>query len=342
MLSRAERRRIAGNRMKRSTDPVQAGYALSLGAVQNQCTDHEKSIDDLQPVHDMAPAGPMSAFRAVCVGALFALIGCVPHEARGPQLPPDRVLFVGNSLTYVGNVPAVLSALAEADGAPMPSDMIVKGGATLSERVADGSVARALADRRYAWLVIQERGGDLMCSLGPASCAQSRQAIDALARMARAKGVKVVLLGSYQPHAQASRRLVDMESAAAADAGIPYVEVSETLRRLRDHAPDLVWFAPDGMHPGKDLALLDAIRLHQALRGRLPAPVPLTVKAPIYGVSSGLDAVLRSSDAPPPRPETMPGTQYDAETIRRISTVVEPALVDRKDTPVPPVEAVPR
>jgi hypothetical protein len=283
-----------------------------------------------------------SAVRAACFVALLSLVGCVSHDARGPQLPPDRVLFVGNSLTYVGNVPAVLSALAAANGAPMASDMIVKGGATLSERVADGSVARALSERRYAWLVIQERGGDLMCSVGPESCVQSRHAIGELVRMGDAHGVKVVLLGSYQPHPTASRSIVQKESAAAADAGIAYVEVSETLRRLRDIAPDLVWFASDGMHPGKDLALLDAIRLHQVLRGRLPAPVPLTVKAPIYSVSSGLDAVLRSSDAPPPRSGTVPGMLYDAETIRRITEVVEPALVDSKDIPVPSVEAVPR
>ena len=77
-------------------------------------------------------------FLALLV-AMFLAISCAAPERASP---PDRVLFVGNSLTYVGNVPAVFSALAEANGTPMPSDMIVKGGATLSERVADGSVAR--------------------------------------------------------------------------------------------------------------------------------------------------------------------------------------------------------
>jgi hypothetical protein len=297
---------------------------------------------DARPNPAKRSQGRHRSMRTDLLALLVAMLLAVSCAAPGRVSPPERVLFVGNSLTYVGNVPAVLSALAEANDAPMASDMIVKGGATLSERVADGSVARALAERRYAWLVIQERGGDLMCSFGPASCVKSRQAIGELVRMGDAHGVKVVLLGSYQPHPVASRSIVQKESAAAADAGIPYVEVSGTLRRLRDIAPDLVWFASDGMHPGKDLALLDAIRLHQVLRGRLPMPVALTVKAPIYGVSSGLDAVLRSSDAPPPRPGTVPGTQYDAETIRRIIDVVEPALVDGNDMPVPSVEAVPR
>lgn len=259
-----------------------------------------------------------TVFLALLV-AVFLAVSCLsPVQAS----PPDRVLFVGNSLTYVGNVPAVFSALAEANGTPMPSDMIVKGGATLSERVADGSVARALAERRYTWLVLQERGGDLMCAFGPESCVHSRQAIGELVRLATASNVKVILLGSYQAHPDASRRLVEMESAAAAEAGIPYVEISETLRHLRATAPDLAWFASDGMHPGSDLVLLDGIRLHQALRGRLPMPAPLTVKAPIYGVSSGLDASLRASDAPPPRSDTVLEAHYGASSMRRICEAI--------------------
>jgi len=100
------------------------------------------------------------------------------------------VLFVGNSLTYVGNVPAVLSALAAANGKPFPSDMIASGGATLTQRVSDRSVVRALETNQYTALVLQERGGDLICSFGPDSCLQSRQAIKALAILAKAKGVR--------------------------------------------------------------------------------------------------------------------------------------------------------
>ena len=260
----------------------------------------------------------------------LACVSCVAPASRAPR--PERALFVGNSLTYVGNVPAVFSALAEVNGVPMASDMIVKGGATLSERVVDGSVARALAERRYDWLVIQERGGDLMCSFGPESCVQSRQAIGELVRLATASNVKVILLGSYQAHPDASRRLVGMESAAAAEAGIPYVEISETLRHLRATAPDLAWFASDGMHPGPDLVLLDGIRLHQALRGRLPTPAPLTVKAPIYGVSSGLDASLRASHAPPPRSDTMLEAHYSASSMRRICEAIASAPVNDEDS----------
>ena len=230
----------------------------------------------------------------------------------------DNVLFVGNSLIYVGNVPAVFSELSAGNTRPVNSDMIVQGGATLAQRVADGSVARALEEKNYSALVLQERGGDLMRSFGPDSCIESRKAIQVLADLAKEKGITVVLLGTYQADPSASRSLVEGESSAAAEAKIPYVEVSENLRRLRIAAPKLDWLASDGMHPGKDLALLNAILLHRAVHGSLPEAQPLIVSAPIYGTTAGLKGELRQADAPAPLPETPSETRYPSETLETL------------------------
>ena len=241
---------------------------------------------------------------------------------RYPDKHPDRVLFVGNSLTYVGNLPATFSALASVNDHSVNSDMIVSGGATLSDRVADGSVARALAAHSYTALVLQERGGDLMCSFGPDSCAQSRKAIKVLANLPRKKGVTVVLLGTYQSLPLPSRRLVQEESSAAADAGIPYIDVSERLQRLRSKAPELVWFYTDGNHPGKDLVLLDAILLYKQLLGSYPIARSFTVNAPIYTSSSGLTEALRAADSAPPKADTPRDVSYASATVDKILAIV--------------------
>jgi len=230
----------------------------------------------------------------------------------------ERVLFVGNSLVYVGNLPAVFSALAAANDHAVHSDMIVKGGATLDERVADGSVKRALATHNYTTLVLQERGGDLMCSFGPDSCIRSREAIKELSELARKKGVGVILLGTYQSLASSSRSLVEAESFAAADAGIPYIEVSEKLQHLRAIEPELSWFYTDGMHPGKDLVLLDAVLIHRQVFGSFPRIRGFTVDAPIYTTDSGLGPGLRAADAPPPKAGTPQGTSYAGYIIGKL------------------------
>lgn len=254
--------------------------------------------------------------------ALPFFLVCASCDSFIRKGQPERVLFVGNSLTYVGNTPAIYSALTVANGHPAISDMIVRGGATLKERVSDGRVAHALASKKYTTLVLQERGGDLMCSFGPDSCIDSREAIKALASFAKEQGVTVILLGSYQTHPSASRTLIEMESAAAKEAGIPYVEVSGKLQQLRSVAPELTWLATDGVHPGKDLALLSAMLVYQSLHNSLPKPRPLTVTAPIYGSNSGLTEVLRQADAPPPFPDTANEVHYTSDTLKKLISAI--------------------
>ena len=226
------------------------------------------------------------------------------------------VLFVGNSLTYVANTPAVFDAIATVNGAAVSSDMIVKGGATLTQRVNDGSIARALGEKRYSAVVLQERGGDLICAFGPDSCADSRKAIHAIVALAKDSGAKVYLLGTYQGNAAASKAIVEAESSAAAEAGIPYLEVSEKLQALKVSAPELAWQAPDGMHPGPSLALLNAVILHHALFGTLPKPVALKVVAPIYGITSGLTEALRGAEDAPPLAITPRSFEYSQNSLQ--------------------------
>lgn len=261
----------------------------------------------------------MRKFITLIISIVILCISCNPTSLRGST---ERVLFVGNSLTYVGNVPAVYSALAEANGHSTTSDMIVRGGATLSQRVADGSVKNALSQGNYTAMVIQERGGDLICSFGPDSCVESRAAIHELAALAEEDGLKVVLLGTYQPHPISSRRIVEKEFEAASKAGITYAEVSETFRDLREREPGLTWFADDGMHPGRDLALLNAVQVYEALHEALPAAAPLRVTAPIYGTTSGLDERLRGAEDPPPLADTPGDLFYSSETVQKLLSVI--------------------
>ena len=201
--------------------------------------------------------------------------------------------------------------------------MIVKGGATLSERVADGSVTRALTTRQYKTVVLQERGGDLICPFVPDSCDRSLKAIQTLATSAQAKGASPVLLGTYQTMPRASQMLVENELAAATSSGIAYIEISETLQALNSAAPQLAWFYSDGIHPGKDLALLDAVLIYKQLYGSYPTAKSFTVHAPIYTSESGLTEALREAASSPPKADTPREISYPSETIERMITLLE-------------------
>jgi hypothetical protein len=268
--------------------------------------------------------GAMLARRLVIGLLVLVLAACSgPPGPRTDAASARRVLFVGNSLVYVGNLPAVYCALLAAQGHAASCDMIVAGGATLASHLERTAVADALANGDYDAVVLQERGGDLMCAPADQRCMQSRHALARLAAMAGARGARVVLLGTYQPHPIASQRLVAGESAAAAAVSIPYVEISETWQRLRAQSPDLEWLDADGGHPGAALTLLDALRLHEVLEGRLPRAQTLAVEAPDFGPSAGLLPTLRRADAPPPRPATPVGIGYErqavADMLRRLA-----------------------
>lgn len=210
---------------------------------------------------------------------LTLLLPAAPGRPAAPHAA--QVLFVGNSLTYVGNLPAVLGALARANGHLVHPDMLVQGGATLSDWVASGAVPRALAARHYDYVVLQERGNDFACGFGPRVCRDSRHALRALSRAIRAHGAKPILMGTYQVEPRASQALVAAESDAARDDSIPYVSVSGRLNAGLARVPRGDWFAKAG-HPGHDLVLLEAVLLYRQLYGALPEAKALAVQAPMF------------------------------------------------------------
>ena len=254
---------------------------------------------------------------------LLALLLAGNACAADVPAQPAKVLFVGNSLTYVGNLPATYAALSAANGHPVHSQMIVEGGAFLDERHADGSLQRALAEQHPQVLVLQEQGGALLCMPDEATCARSRSAVAAMAQLGREHDAKVLLLGSYQAHPAVSRLLSAKELAAAQAANVPYVEISEALRKAATAAPDLPWYNTDGMHPGPALTLLDAIQLYRTIHGHLPQH-GFTVTAPIYTPNSGLDAALRNADDNAPLAGTPSQIDYPEAMIHRLNTLLAP------------------
>lgn len=251
--------------------------------------------------------------RKLLVLVLATLVLCGSCSTERPA----RILFVGNSLTYVGNLPAVFSALARANGHVVDSYMVVSPGGRLSERVADGSVGPALRQCDCSILIMQERGGDLFGGFGDDAMAASKHALARLTDTGRGAGASVVLLGTYNSPA-VTHELVTMERAAAQEAGIPYVAVAEQFWHMRKVDGALPWMSSDRMHPGKALTLLQAILLYKQLYDSYPQAKAFVVDAPIYGSHSGLTPVLRQAGAQAPNPDTVQGVSYAADEVQKL------------------------
>ena len=257
----------------------------------------------------------MMANRWMLRTALFVL-SCMFAAMVSAAAPkqPVHVLFVGNSLTYVGNLPAVLEALATDNGKSLQADMLVKGGATLTEWLESGAVQRALNARHYDYVVLQERGNDFACGFGPQVCKDARHALHALAQIVRDRDARPILMGTYQVSHAASEALVAAESKAARVDAVPYLAVSKRLNTGRERVPYDDWFAKAG-HPGHDLVLLEAVLLYQQLYGALPQAKALAVRAPMFVPGSKFAAPSPVSEPLPPDVGLAAGYDYSHDEM---------------------------
>jgi len=254
-------------------------------------------------------------FRSACLLALLLCAGLA--SAKDAPVKPTRVLFVGNSLTYVHNLPAVFTALAQSQGRTVEAAMLVRGGETLAQHLQSGVLTPELLSK-YDKVVLQERGGDLVCAeYSPEiieHCQSSREAYAQLVKQVRAAGAEPILLGTSQPLPAVSRQMQENETELGRELGATTVVVSETVRHAMEKRPSADWVSPD-FHPGEEQTLLVSIELYRAIFGSLPQPRDLLVKGEDYAAGAhftGLEVL------PEPR-----GDALRASTASRIATLLE-------------------
>jgi len=83
-------------------------------------------------------------------------------------LPPGghRVLFIGNSLTYVNDLPRTLADLAASVGDTIKTAMVANPDYALEDHIADGNGPKAIALGGWEFVVLQQ---------GPSSLEENRQ-----------------------------------------------------------------------------------------------------------------------------------------------------------------------
>lgn len=152
-----------------------------------------------------------------------------------PNAPTLRVLFIGNSLTYAGDLPAMIQDLARTAGVNLVYDQHTPGGARLLNHAADPQVRALLARGGWDAVVLQEQ------SEWPAfSDEQVRSGIEpyatALATEARAASPSVRLLLYETP----ARRDGDPQNASVSPELATYERRLPHRVRLPRHAPGAV------------------------------------------------------------------------------------------------------
>jgi hypothetical protein len=76
---------------------------------------------------------------------------------KTPYSDSVKLLFVGNSFTQRNDLPALLASLAAARGLSLEHELISAGGASLRTHWNAGHAAKAIAQGRYDYVVLQEQ-----------------------------------------------------------------------------------------------------------------------------------------------------------------------------------------
>jgi len=198
-----------------------------------------------------------------------------------------RVLFIGNSLTYVNNLPATLRALAAAQPTPthITTATFVAPGGTVAERWKDGHAAAALRGGKWDAVVLQERGGLLACLVDAeqrqqGECRAAERAHKQFAELAKANGARTLLLATWGPDEAWQLKLDRAIKQLASRTSTEIVPAGSTLRAYAaKHSQEATF--PDKVHPSLPATLIMAAQLYRAITASDAQAHDVTIDFPL-------------------------------------------------------------
>jgi len=214
---------------------------------------------------------------SVCL--LAAIVGCSLGSSGGTGPQPTgtgrKVLFVGNSLTYVNDVPALVRALAESAEDSLAVAMVAYPDYSLSDHLILGDAEAAITGEEWDVVVLQQ---------GPSSLEQNREDLRAVVKVfepvIRDAGAVPAL---YSVWPQSNRmgdfgRAIDSYALAAADVNGILFPVAEAWLETWRIDPGIVLYATDGLHASAAGSYLAALVIYGKLAGRSPVGLPGTLQ----------------------------------------------------------------
>lgn len=186
--------------------------------------------------------------------------------------PPERVLFVGNSLTYYNDLPEMVRQISAADDQveSYEVEMLAAGGVSVAQHIEGGHLLTLLAEGNYTFVVFQDIGGWPICPPDSPGCSDSVASIEEISGLIKSKGAESVWYSTYQriPAIQAAlteeaRRIAKEFDIRLADVGAAWAQYESIVG---EGAP----FLEDG-HPNRTGSFIGAVTVFKAIAGQTGA-----------------------------------------------------------------------
>ena len=210
-----------------------------------------------------------------------------------------RILFIGNSLTYVNDVPALVTAIARQMGdSDLGTQMVAFPDFALEDHWNEGSALRALTRQRWEYVVMQQ---------GPSSLPENRASLESWTRRfathIRAAGGEPVLYEVWpqlQRRADAPAVLLSYANAAAAVQG-RLAPVGAAWDGVLASAGAVPLYSSDGLHATPYGSWLAAVVIYATIRQldprTLPSVLPVGVAAPALAPETVRTLLQRAAEA---------------------------------------------
>jgi hypothetical protein len=245
--------------------------------------------------------------RAFVFSGLLALLACLQSSTGPRQLIGEGtpILFVGNSLTLVHDVPGMVQAFADSAGESVAVATVAFANAALIDHWKDGTARSEIVKRRWAFVVLQQ-------GWTPAGVCRDtlRLATQRFATPIRQAGARPVLFQAWAPRSRPGQQLGTIESyqLAAEDVDgllLPVAEAWLAVAR-RDSTIDLYL---DDIHANDAGAYLTALVMFTRFFERTPVGLPAAIRTRSGSdvrLAPGLARLLQDAAAEVALPPTAP------------------------------------
>ena len=226
---------------------------------------------------------PWEKYSRALVLILLLVFGCGRPLAETNPRADLRVLFIGNSLTYTNDMPAIVQALAEAAGkGRLVYEMVAFPNYSLEDHWNQGDARRKIAAGKWNFVVLQQ---------GPSALPESRVLLveytRRFAKEIRSSGAEPALYMVW-PSQDRQRDFDGVRGSytvAAGEVDGTLFPAGEAWRAAWRRKPELELYSPDGLHPSLLGSYLAAMVIYQQLYDQHSVTLPLSLKLRSKSVS---------------------------------------------------------
>jgi len=200
--------------------------------------------------------------------ALIPLLSCAASTEPSGADADIRVLFLGNSLTYVNDLPGMVRAIGAADGVKIHTKMLAHPDWGLQDHWEQGDAIKEIGSGKWDVVVMQQ---------GPSSLEESRVDLVGWAKKLGSYAVAhhtcpaMYMVWPDAAHNASFDAVYAHYKEAADSAGGQFIPAGEAWLRAWDGSPSLAFYGSDGFHPTPLGTYLAALVVYGGVTGRSPA-----------------------------------------------------------------------